>query len=61
MLSSAYQSTDNPLVSTLYEPLSKHLISVLGPTWYPGRLGKRGKMFEPFNEESLALMTFLCF
>jgi hypothetical protein len=30
VLSSTYQSTDNPLLSTLYEPLSKHLISVLG-------------------------------
>jgi flagellar biosynthesis anti-sigma factor FlgM len=29
VLSSTYQSTDNPLLSTLYEPLSKHLISVL--------------------------------
>jgi hypothetical protein len=30
VLSSTYQSTDNPLLSTLYEPLSKHLITVLG-------------------------------
>jgi hypothetical protein len=29
VLSSTYQSTDNPLLSTLYEPLSKHLITVL--------------------------------
>ena len=29
VLFSTYQSTDNPLLSTLYEPLSKHLISVL--------------------------------
>ena len=29
MLSSTYQSTDHPLLSTLYKPLSKHLISVL--------------------------------
>jgi hypothetical protein len=32
VLSSTYQSTDNPLLSTLYEPLSKHLITVLGDT-----------------------------
>ena len=34
--SSTYQSTDRPLLSTLYEPLSKHLISVLecrSPCW----------------------------
>ena len=30
MLSSTSQSTDHPLLSTLYEPLPKHLISVLG-------------------------------
>ena len=30
MFSSAYQSTDRPLLSTRYEPLLKHLISVLG-------------------------------
>ena len=30
MLSSTYQSTARPLLSTLYEPLPKHLISVLG-------------------------------
>ena len=29
MLASTYQSTDSPLLSTLYEPLPKHLISVL--------------------------------
>ena len=29
MLSSTYQSTDSPLLSTLYKPLRKHLISVL--------------------------------
>jgi hypothetical protein len=30
VLSSTYQSTDSPLLSTLYKPLLKHLISVLG-------------------------------
>ena len=30
VLSSTSQSTDHPLLSTLYEPLPKHLISVLG-------------------------------
>jgi hypothetical protein len=30
VLSSTHQSTDSPLLSTLYEPLPKHLISVLG-------------------------------
>ena len=30
MLSCTYQSTACPLLSTLYEPLPKHLISVLG-------------------------------
>ena len=30
MLSSTYQSTDRPLLSTRYEPLLEHLISVLG-------------------------------
>ena len=30
MLSSTYQSTARLLLSTLYEPLPKHLISVLG-------------------------------
>jgi len=30
-LSSTYQSTGLPLLSTLYEPPPKHLISVLGP------------------------------
>ena len=30
MLSSTYQSTDSPLLSTFYKPLFKHLISVLG-------------------------------
>jgi hypothetical protein len=34
VLSSTYQSTDNPLLSTLYEPLSKHLITVLGREWF---------------------------
>jgi hypothetical protein len=29
VLASTYQSTDSPLLSTLYEPLPKHLISVL--------------------------------
>ena len=29
-LSSTYQSSDLPLLSTLYEPPPKHLISVLG-------------------------------
>jgi HNH endonuclease len=29
VLSSTYKSTDNPLLSTLYKPLPKHLISVL--------------------------------
>ena len=40
MLSSTYQSTDRPLLSTLYEPLPKHLISVLGGA---GGEGKRGE------------------
>jgi len=31
VLSSTYQTTHGPLLSTLYEPLPKHLISVLGP------------------------------
>ena len=31
MHSSTYQSTDNPLLSTLYKSLPKHLISVLAP------------------------------
>jgi hypothetical protein len=35
VLSSTYQSTDNPLLSTLYEPLSKHLITVLGLLVWP--------------------------
>ena len=30
VLSFTYQSTDSPLLSTLYKPLRKHLISVLG-------------------------------
>jgi hypothetical protein len=30
VLSFTYQSTARPLLSTLYEPLPKHLISVLG-------------------------------
>jgi hypothetical protein len=30
VLSSTYQSTDSPLLSTLCKPLLKHLISVLG-------------------------------
>ncbi len=30
VLSSTYQSTESPLLSTLYEPLPQHLISVLG-------------------------------
>ena len=35
MLSSTSQSTAHPLLSTLYKPLSKHLISVLvqQPEW----------------------------
>ena len=38
-LSSTYQSTDLPLLSTIYEPPPKHLISVLGGVW--GRGGKK--------------------
>jgi len=37
VLSSTYQTTHGPLLSTLYEPLPKHLISVLGAAlfvWY---------------------------
>ena len=36
-LSSTYQSTGLPLLSTLYEPPPKHLISVLAPP--PNRTG----------------------
>ena len=32
-LFSTYQSTDLPLLSTLYEPPPKHLISVLEGAW----------------------------
>ena len=37
MLSSTYQSTDHPLLSTLYEPLPKQLISVLEALRRPDR------------------------
>jgi hypothetical protein len=38
--SSTYQTTHGPLLSTLYEPLPKHLISVLAalsPLWMPSK------------------------
>ena len=40
-----YQSTARPLLSTLYEPLHKQLISVLGavsspPQWHIGMAGQ---------------------
>jgi Kef-type K+ transport system membrane component KefB len=38
VLSSTYQSTDSPLLSTLCKPLLKHLISVLVGTLLVGRL-----------------------
>jgi hypothetical protein len=38
VLSSTYQSTDSPLLSTFYKPLFKHLISVLGEPWRMGGL-----------------------
>jgi hypothetical protein len=43
VLSSTYQSTDNPLLSTLYEPLSKHLITVLGGPQLGGIEGERDR------------------
>jgi len=45
VLSSTYQSTARLLLSTLYEPLPKHLISVLGgqPQLKPPRYGKTSR------------------
>ena len=63
MLSSTYQSTDHPLLSTLYKPLSKHLISVLGhrearrhgyasaPALDAGSGNEPGKQLAPLQRE----------
>ena len=54
MLSSTYQTTHGPLLSTLYEPLPKHLISVLGGQAM--RLGSGGEMSDDLLcDERLAL------